>query len=496
MRQIIIFFAIIVAIFFAFRFQEIMFLRPQSVHQWRQTDSASYAYNYFLNDAPFLLPEVMTLLGENGRVISEFPILYYIAGQLYKIFGFQEWILRILTFSTFVFGLFSLFKLGKRFFREKNYAFVAPLMLLASPMLSYYALNFLPNVPGLSLSFIAWYFFFSFLEKRDFRNFLYCSIAATFATLLKPVEIFNFLIMLFILFLENWNLLGLIKKQYEKSLLVKILLTSILVFLINFAWIKYAQYYADTYGYHGNLLGILPITTMTSSEVSETIRLFKVKWLYQIYHPMIFVFLAAINIFNLLFFKRIQRNIALIWLLITLSQIVYALLFFQVFYHHDYYWINSFVWVVFSLFCFIQIIESFDFSWLKIPVSIFFFALIVFGLKHSRHIIYERYFGVLREESRTGLMNISPYLRSIGIQANDRVVSVPDFSPNISLYLMGQKGWSEAGTRESFNIKHFIAQGAKYLIVNAEITREKDWYTPYLHTQIGEYQGVKIYKLP
>lgn len=80
-------------------------------------------------------------------------------------------------------------------------------------------------------------------------------------------------------------------------------------------------------------------------------------------------------------------------------------------------------------------------------------------------------------ESNAAIYSITPYLRQIGIQAEDRVISIPDFS-HASLYLMNQKGWTEytdarfnTGTKIPYNqdsagIQLSISRGAKYLIIN------------------------------
>lgn len=495
MKQKSLFFAAVVAVFFLFGFHKIMFLRPTSVHQWRQCDSAAYAFNYYDHNAPFFFPETMTLLGENGRTISEFPIIYYTAAQFYKVFGFHEWILRLLTFGFFVFGLYYLFKLGQMFFVHEYWAFFPPFFLMASPLLSYYALNFLPNVPGLGFSLVSWYFFYNFIKKRTLRDFIICSMAAMFAALLKPVEIFNYGAMLAICVFEYFGLFGLKKIRFDKKTTAFLLLSAIVTIGVNCVWIVYAKWYAERFGYIGNLLEVLPIWRLTFPEIRECWQVIRTKWLYQMYYPYVYGFLMLATVAIVVFNKKIDRHLFISWLLVLFSQIAFVLLFFQTFYHHDYYWINTLIFVAFTLLCCISLVEKMKFSYANIVAPTVFSLFFLITIKHSRFIIQERYFGNLREELNPVLLHLKPYLRSIGIQKEDKVISVPDRSPNISLYFMEQKGWSECYTNEQRNIKHFVEQGAKYLIVNKEIDRKKEWYTPYLKNQIGEFEGVKIYKL-
>lgn len=496
MRHKLAFFAAVAAVFFLFEFHKIMFLRPSSVHQWRQCDSAAYALNYWQNDAPFFYPETMTLLGENGRTISEFPIIYYVAAQFYRVFGFHEWILRLLTFGFFVAGLYCLFKTGLLFYKNKNAAFFTPLFLMASPLLSYYALNFLPNVPALGLTFVSWYFFYHFIKNRSSRDFVFCSIAALFAALLKPVEIFNYGIMLAILSMEFLGIFGLKKIRFDRKTSRTILLSTIITIGINCCWIAYAKWYAVKFGYIGNLLEILPIWDMSMPEINECWTVIKTKWAYQMYFPYFYGFLLLASVAILVFYKKINRHLFISWLLVLFSQIAFILLFFLAFYHHDYYWINTAVFTAFTMFCLVSLLEKLDIAYSKSIAATVLFLFLLINLKHARHIIHERYFGNLRE----GVIpetyhNLQPYLRSIGIQKTDKIISIPDRSPNISLYFLQQKGWSECYTNEDRNIKHFIEKGAKYLIVNKEIDRKPEWYAPYLNQQIGAFEGFKIYKL-
>ena len=63
-------------IFSTFRGPEIFKFQPQSHHQWRQSDCLSLALNYYQFELPFLEPQVHNLLAEEGKSVSEFPVLY------------------------------------------------------------------------------------------------------------------------------------------------------------------------------------------------------------------------------------------------------------------------------------------------------------------------------------------------------------------------------------------------------------------------------------
>ena len=495
--QRLIFYFLNIVIFFFLDFHNIMFLRPQSVHQWRQCDSAAYSLNYFQNpDANFFFPQAMTQLGYKAHVISEFPILYWLTAKLYSVFGYHEWIARMVTYSVFLLGLIFLFEIGLRLFKQKWFAFLPVLFLYSSPCLVYYALNFLPNVPAFALTLFAYYLFFRYLENRDFNTFIYCSLVSVLAALLKPIEIFNYLAIFVLLLLEYYNFFRLQKVDYDKKQVKNHVFIMFLSIFIICLWIYYAKGYADALNYKGNTLGILPIWNMEKEQIDSTIATFKNKWMFQLmWNPMYYVlgFLFFVNIY---FFKRINKHLFLLTIFSIIAQFCYVILFFDTFYHHDYYMLNVFIVPLLILMCSIQVWETFELKKeLQITALATVFLLFFMTLKHSRHIIQNRYFGFLKEGLNENLQTITPYLRSIGIKPTDKVVSLPDPSINISLYLMNQTGWAEGYTTDSLNTTYFANHGAKYLIVNGEITKHPEWTTPYMKNQIGEYKGIKIYKL-
>ncbi len=96
------------------------------------------------------------------------------------------------------------------------------------------------------------------------------------------------------------------------------------------------------------------------------------------------------------------------------------------------------------------------------------------------------------------LESITPYLRSLNIEREDPVISIPDQSPNITLYLMDQRGYTNFGYIEyqgKERIEHFISLGAKYLIINDVSFLEKDYLKSFQGKRIGVYENVQIFDL-
>jgi hypothetical protein len=96
------------------------------------------------------------------------------------------------------------------------------------------------------------------------------------------------------------------------------------------------------------------------------------------------------------------------------------------------------------------------------------------------------------------LETIKPYLLSVGIKPEDKIISMPDQSINITLYLMDRKGFSNFGYDDlqgDARIKTFIDAGAKFLIINDAKLLEEEYLKPYLKNKIGEYKNITIYNL-
>ena len=94
-------------------------------------------------------------------------------------------------------------------------------------------------------------------------------------------------------------------------------------------------------------------------------------------------------------------------------------------------------------------------------------------------------------------IEIQPVLKEWGIQKNDKVISVPDFTINGSLYFMNMKGYTDFGNdftkAEAFYNR--MDQGAKYLIVNDSTILKNEVIQPFITNKLGEYKNISVYDL-
>ncbi|MFV0269308.1 MAG: ArnT family glycosyltransferase [Draconibacterium sp.] len=231
----LLFIGALIFISLAYNYQEILFHRPYSNHTWRQADCLSITMNYYKENLNFFTPEVhWTGDKENGKTMSEFPIIYYTVAQLWKIFGQQEFISRLINILIVFSGLFSLFKLSGRILKDTFWSFFIPLIVFTSPLLIFYTNNFLSNAPAFGLALTGTYFFYRYDEKHN-KKWLILSMAFfTLSGLLKITSLIIFMAILGTIVLDGiikvWN-----KKQTIKSTLLKIV-TFLYVLVVIAVW--------------------------------------------------------------------------------------------------------------------------------------------------------------------------------------------------------------------------------------------------------------------
>jgi hypothetical protein len=84
----------------------------------------------------------------------------------------------------------------------------------------------------------------------------------------------------------------------------------------------------------------------------------------------------------------------------------------------------------------------------------------------------------------------------LGIRKEDRIISLPDFSFSISLFLMDHKGWSNyLNYNQPEQIQELVNKGAKYLIISQPEIEKQEFLKDFTTQQIGEFKGLKIYRL-
>lgn len=496
-----------------YNYQEISFKKPQSIHKWRQADGASLALNYYQHGMHFFHPQTHNLTSDGGQsgaaCPSEVPILYFGVALLYKLFGYHDFIFRILNTLLFFLGLCYLFKIFQYLLKDTLWSLLLSVLFFTAPVLVYYGNNFLSNTGALSFAIIGWYFFIKYYFERKYK-LLYTACTLFFiAACFKLTSLISLLSILAVVLLNQSNQIRLDRtekliKSFRPFLLYNVFLLTLLAI-----WIFYARSYNTTHDSSYFSTTTFPIWSLSPVEIKGVLENIQTLWLDQYFHPSVILLLSACLVF--LIWNR-KKNISLINLLLAfigIQIIAFILLQFWTFADHDYYVIDLYIFpmliLLFTAYAinnqFPQVFQS---KYLKIGFTVF----ILFNVVYARQEINTRYSEPINDfESNAAIYSITPYLRQIGIHAEDRVISIPDFS-HASLYLMNQKGWTEytdarfnIGSKIPYNqdsagIQLSISRGAKYLIINgiSEI-HKKPYLKSFCKNLKGRYQNVFIFDL-
>lgn len=504
------FILVLILIVIFYDYFSIVFKRPQSIHKWRQSDCASMALNYHQHDISFFQPQTHNLTADKGttgkQATSEVPLLYYVVGKLYDVFGHYDAIYRGLNTLIFLIGIFYLFKFSRLILYDDYWAGLIALLVLCSPVLVYYGSNFLTNSTALSFVFVGWYHFAVYQQNRTNKALLWSLFFFGLAGALKlPAFMSLFAIGLY-WFIETLFPAVTNKKETKLfSSIWKFPLLFVLVLAPAIVWALYARQYNTLHDTTYFSTTTFPIWEMSFANVIELIKDVKERWSreyfpYLLYTPLFIVFV----IFSILNrqFPLFQRVV--LWTILV-QIIAFVCLQYGTFAHHDYYTINLFIFPVLNtLFCL---------NWLKKRYQVLFQSValkIAVGLFMAVQVYYTAGRLQLRyqwPDEHGTIHEITHYLRSIGLTPKDKVVFVPDMS-HASLYLINQPGWTEyvdaRFDREEpipYNnsaeaIQLSITKGAKYLILNSlgELYK-KSYLKQFCYHLIGTQDGVLVFDL-
>lgn len=487
-----------------YNYQHTCFLRPQGLHQWRQSVGASYAMNYYNNHLDITQPQIYNHIAEDGTsdvAIADFPLFYYFTGVLYSIFGNYESIFRIVNAILMLIGLYYFLLAVRKIGLDYFWSFFVTIVLFTSPTLVYYANGFLPDTTAMALALIGFYFIVKYYFSRNLWHLYIASIFYSLAGLIKVTSLISFLAILgaFIL------LIIFSKKSRAEFLSLKLIIPAILPILLVIVW------NLVIYNFNMNRGGVISdvhlraIWDMNEADVTSTWNRIHDHWLNSYMHISVQIFALILFVVSLIFYKRSNRFFNLVTGLTLIGSAFFFFAFFKSLLHHDYDLINIFILIPFGIICGLVFFKNvlpklYHSKYLKLIV----FAWVVFLAFECKEAVHYKYYGYYNNNHKNyyyGLVDIEEYNRSIGIKQKDLVVSIPDNSINITLNLMNQPGFTGYGflkKKGKERMDFFISRNAKYLIINDTSIYKRDTYEylkPFLNTKIGQYKNIGIYKL-
>jgi len=495
------FLVLFIVLAFVYDMHITMFYRPQSLHVWRQTDCLSITQNYFQRDLPFFEPEVYNLFcndGLSGKTAGEFPILYWSVAQLWKVIGKSEFAYRLLVLIISFLGLYAVFRASRQILGNDVQALFTGLLLFTGVTWVSYASNFLPNVPALSFVLIGWYFIWIFYNRGSGKWLWISMLFFTLGMLLKVSAGISFCALLGWIVIEFFS-------QKKKRILFDRPLINVIPFItaiiVVVAWYYYAEHYSMQNEGKYTFNSVWPIWELSGEKIRADLHGIRIEWSKEFFNRSVLYVTGILWIFLMITLKH--RNRFLNWMLIILpfGSIAYALLWFQALNGHDYYWIDFYPPFIMVWILFFKTLNAYD--WLKRRRWIIHIVLLVFFIHNvvdcdkrivDRYVSWknELYFNHLE-----AVGELEPMLRDLGVDPDDRVISIPDYTINASLYLMNQRGYNDFGSnfKDPATFEKRISQGAKYLIINDTTLLDDPVVSQYTGELLATYRNVKVYRI-
>jgi hypothetical protein len=506
----IVYMVIITVLTLAYDYPETLMKRPQSIHNWRQCDGSSIALNYYQEGMHFFRPQTHMLYSDGYTTgyaaPSEIPILYYFVAILYKIFGYHEFIFRMVNLLIFFIGLFYLFRLADSVLHDVFYAAVVTLLIFSAPVLVYYANNFMPNTVALSFSFIGWYYFYDHCKCGKTKTFLLSMLFFGFAGAMKITELVGPIIILGLLIAERLKIFSLnIHSGKNPGLKVFSILS---IFVIVGGWIIYARHYNSLHGSIQFMTYPIPIWKMSKTDIDAVLHLMNVLWFKDYFYPATFWFMIAGLFVLVIWWKRSDKILRLVCIVEIMALIAFSLMWFMGLGDHDYFYIGFYIVPALLFINFFAVIKNLNFSKVNLSIIRFvFLAVVVINVYYAQERHSLRYYRSWMNdfEQQKDLYTITPWLNESGISKNDTVIFYPSryIRP---LYLMNVKGWtifehdtavSEVLYRDSSQMSLFTSKGAEYFITN-DIKSAVNWepFKPYMKDLYAKYNSIFIFRLP
>lgn len=501
--HVILFLLVILGVSWFFNYFEIFHLAPVGPHSWRQTDSCAFVQTYFNDGMNFFQPSVQHNININGEGLgspSEFPILYYFSAMIWHLFQPHDGVLRLVNFFLLGVGYFSISRLTFHLTKDLFYALAVPLLLMGSPILAFYGFNFIPNIPALGLAFSGSLFFYYFFKTEN-RKWLFLSSATfLFAGLLKVTVLIPFITIIIIFFLEKTSLVEFKKQDKIFKNGWKNLPLFLGVFAAIAAWIFWVKNYNELHSCSIFITKTRPIWSLVEPAITETWH-FIIKVAAPEYYHRITRYVVFGSAFLILFFLRKKQPKLLFTfnLFIFLGMVGTFLVFYRQFFVHDYYGIEMMVFPASVFITFFYILKN-EFPKIgnhfltKIIITVF----IIFNLQNAQKSIESKYeefyiFNENYESTFSKKLEARAFLKKLGIEYPQKVITIPDQSPNFNLNYFNLKGWNEYAMSPRpfipWAFHQFKNSGADYLIVTDENYLKHDHLKEFIQYPLGSFEN-------
>ncbi len=459
---------LLVFLFFYLGLDHAFFMVPKGIHFMRQTDSLSFAANYFNYDFNFFKPQLYNLKNIDGHAACEFPFTYYLTALGYKIFGKQLYLQRLIHLFIAYFGTFGIYKLTHHILKDYVYALIVGIIIFTSTVFNYYSFNYLPDMPALGLCLASGIFIYKYQKSNNSQALLLGFILLTISSLIKvtytiyPIGIVVFSI-ISILFFSNTPIV-----QNPKKVVLYALISVILVVTWNF----YIIYYNTVYESHSFINSARPIWKINSEKILYVWDIFSNYWFKQYLPKSVFHFIYVAFFFQLIFIKRGNKKLMLLLGILLLGNLSYFALFYTQFVDHDYYFMVFFPFILLFLISTFKTLQNISQNQIiHTIVKSAFIILIIYGIHFSRVRVHKRFGAGVDIYSKAGLVinDNKEVINSLMLPSDSKFIVAPDYCQNGGLFFLDKKGWNLKPNEINIEkINTLKDKGANYLLLVTE----------------------------
>lgn len=511
-----------VALFSIYEGGHILHQRPYPFHLWRQTDCLSLTANYHAGQ-PFLQPAIHAQIadgGESGLSAGEFPIIYWAMGQLWKLTGPSEFAYRLFGILLHFLATWAMFSALRRLLGSPFWAITTALLLYTSPVIVYYSMGFLTDVPALDLVLIGWYFLVRFGQEQRQRWWVWAMACFALATLLKVSAGISLVALMALLALATVapKAFGDRRRLLPSAGLGWATIGAALLAIM--AWYLYAEGYNDRHNGRYTFNNIWPIWEMSPEEVRVAWDWARQVLVFQLFDTTVWVVLGLALLALAIHVRRIPWPVALLNGLLIVGVALYTVLWFHALDRHDYYYINPLIaalvlWATFLWWLQRDHPRLFHARWAKGAFALLLLFNVAYAANNMRMrytvygpidkadllpIYHEHEFEVWNANDYYGLrsaLDLGPALDSLGVPADAKVIYLDDITINGSLYLMGRKGFTHYGHdwSDPETFERLERLGARYLIFAEDRWLEDPVVAPLLKTFVARHRWAYIFDL-
>jgi hypothetical protein len=357
-----------------------LMLGPQGIHFIRQSDSLSFASNYFHFDYGLFEPHVFNLTSTDGAAACEFPVLYYIAAMVYRFTGESYSVLRIIHLAIISCGFIAAFQFMHRRVKDFVVATSLTIILITSTVVMYYASNFLVDSAALGLALLGIERFDRFRTSEMTRHYVLSVLFFTLSCLLKitfaiwPLALFGSLF------------------STQKPFLKRAHLALLLPVVSAVIWFSIATLYNQHSGDDYFLTSSIPIWQLTTGESAQLVDAVTHYWPGSYYPPITrWALLIALGLFvwNIKHRNRFELKFTAI---AFVGIVCYFLLMGRAFINHDYYFLPIVPWILLLLPCLAEPLDSFKNKRQQLVLRLALVAVVLSAATYTRQKLDRRYF--------------------------------------------------------------------------------------------------------